>query len=117
MTKSYQKYRSRIIFISSCVVMVWLCLSIRLIKIMAFDSNHYRQIGFKQSQKQEPLNAVRGNIFDRNEVQLTKNIIHYSIGAHPQKIENKNKLASDLSKITGRDIDYYLNRLNYSVLY
>ena len=112
MTKSYQKYRSRIIFISSCVIMVWLCLSIRLIKIMAFDSNHYRQIGFKQSQKQESLNAVRGNIFDRNEVQLTKNIIHYSIGAHPQKIENKNKLASDLSKITGRDIDYYLNRLN-----
>ena len=77
MTKSYQKYRSRIIFISSCVIMVWLCLSIRLIKIMAIDSNHYRQIGFKQSQKQESLNAVRGNIFDRNEIQLTKNIIHY----------------------------------------
>ena len=112
MTKSYQKYRSRIIFISSCVIIVWLCLSIRLIKIMVIDSNHYRQIGFKQSQKQESLNAVRGNIFDRNEVQLTKNIIHYSIGVHPQKIENKNKLASDLSKITGRDINYYLNRLN-----
>ena len=45
---------------------------------MAIDSNHYRQIGFKQSQNQESLNAVRGNIFDRNEVQLTKNIIQLS---------------------------------------
>ena len=112
MTKSYQKYRSRIIFISFGFIFLWSGLSMRLVKIMIFDSAHYRKIGFKQSQKQEPLNAIRGNIFDRNEIQLTKNIIHYSVGVHVEKVKNKNHIASSLSAITGRDSQFYTKKLN-----
>jgi len=112
MTKNYRKYRPRIILVSCSLILIWVGLSLRLVKIMVFDSSYYRKIGFSQSQKQEPLNAVRGNIFDRNQVQLTKNIIHYSIGAHPEKIENKNEVALALAEITGRDVEYYQNKLN-----
>ena len=111
MTKNYQKYRSRIIFVSFAFIFLWTGLSLRLVKIMAFDSAHYRKIGFKQSKTQEPLIAIRGDIFDKNEVQLTKNIIHYSIGVHTEKIKNKDQIATSLSKITGRDFDFYYKKL------
>ena len=111
MTKNYKKYRSRIIFISLGFVLLWTGLSIRLVKIMVFDSSHYRKIGFKQSKTQEPLIATRGNIFDKNEVPLTKNIIHYSVGVHVENINNKNEIATSLSEITGRDSYFYSNKL------
>ena len=111
MTKTYKKYRSRIIFISLGFVLLWTGLSLRLIKIMVFDSSHYRRIGFKQSKTQEPLIALRGNIYDKNGVSLTKNIIHYSVGAHVEKIKNKEEIAISLSKITGRDSDFYSKKL------
>ena len=107
MTKSYQKYRSRIIFISLGFILIWAGLSFRLVKIMVIDGSHYRTIGFKQSKRQEPLVAVRGNIFDKNEVQLTKNIIHYSVGAHVEKIKDIDQIATSLSEITGREFNYY----------
>jgi|TARA_B100001093_G_scaffold19707_1_gene17762 cell division protein FtsI (penicillin-binding protein 3) len=78
---------------------------------MVFDSSHYRRIGFKQSKTQEPLIALRGNIYDKNGVSLTKNIIHYSVGAHVEKIKNKEEIAISLSKITGRDSDFYSKKL------
>ena len=111
MTKTYKKYRSRIIFISLGFVLLWTGLSLRLIKIMVFDSSHYRRIGFKQSKTQEPLIAVRGNIYDKNDVPLTKNIIHYSVGVHVEKVKNKEEIAISLSKITGRDSDFYFKKL------
>ena len=111
MTKTYKKYRSRIIFISLGFVLLWTGLSLRLIKIMVFDSSHYRRIGFKQSKTQEPLIALRGNIYDKNGVSLTKNIIHYSVGAHVEKVKNKEEIAISLSKITGRDSDFYSKKL------
>ena len=111
MTKTYKKYRSRIIFISLGFVLIWTDLSIRLVKIMVFDSSHYRKIGFKQSKIQEPLIAVRGNIYDKNDVPLTKNIIHYSVGVHVEKVKNKEEIAVSLSEITGRDSDFYFKKL------
>ena len=111
MTKNYRKYRSRIIFISLGFIFIWAGLSIRLIKIMVIDGSHYRTIGFKQSKRQEPLLAVRGNIFDKNEVQLTKNIIHYSVGVHVEKIKDIDRIATSLSGITGRDFNFYSKKL------
>ena len=112
MTKNYLKYRSRIIFISLGFLLIWAGLSMRLIKIMVIDGSHYRTIGFKQSKRQEPLIAVRGNIFDKNEVQLTKNIIHYSVGVHAEKVRDIDRIATSLSSITGRDFNFYSKKLN-----
>ena len=111
MTKNYRKYRSRIIFISLGFIFVWAGLTMRLIKIMVIDGSHYSTIGFKQSKRQEPLVAVRGNIFDKNEVQLTKNIIHYSVGVHVEKIKDIDRIATSLSSITGRDFNFYSKKL------
>ena len=55
---------------------------------------------------------ARGNIFDRNDGALTRNIAHYTISVDPSKITEKIVLAKKLHKITGRPLDYYINKLN-----
>ena len=94
------------------MIMGWAMLSARLFQIMVIDSDQYKQQGITQAQKNEKLLAVRGNIYDRNNVPLTQNIIHYSLGAQTFKIKDKTEFASKIANSTGRDIGYYLNKID-----
>ena len=94
------------------MIMGWGMLSARLFQIMVVDSEEYKQQGISQAQKNEKLLAVRGNIYDRNNIALTQNIIHYSLGAQIFKIKDKAEFAAMIANSTGRDIEYYLNKLN-----
>lgn len=79
---------------------------------MVINSDFYRQQGFQQGQRQEILPYVRGNIYDRKNVLLTRNIIHYTLSAHPEKVPDKVVLAKTISTWTKRDPDYYLKKLD-----
>ena len=94
------------------MIMGWAILSARLFQIMVIDSEQYKQQGISQAQKNETLLAVRGNIYDRNNIPLTQNIIHYSLGAQTFKIKDKTEFASKIANSTGRDIGYYLNKID-----
>ena len=87
-------------------------LSARLFQIMVIDSEQYKQQGITQAQKNEKLLAVRGNIYDRNNVPLTQNIIHYSLGAQTFKIKDRAEFAAKIANSTGRDIEYYLKKID-----
>ena len=112
MTKTYLKFRPRVTILSCCIIFAWVGLSARLFQIMVIDSEVYRKQGIRQGQRQEPLLAVRGNIYDTNNTPLTRNIIHYSVGVHPSKVKNKLEFANLISKSTEREADYYLKKLN-----
>jgi cell division protein FtsI (penicillin-binding protein 3) len=79
---------------------------------MIIDSEEYRKQGFSQSQKNEKLMAIRGNIYDRHNKILTNNIIHYSIGVHPSKVKDKVKFANLIANSTDRNFKYYLDKLS-----
>ncbi|MEC7821796.1 MAG: penicillin-binding protein [Candidatus Neomarinimicrobiota bacterium] len=79
---------------------------------MVIDSEQYKQQGITQAQKNEKLLAVRGNIYDRNNVPLTQNIIHYSLGAQTFKIKDRAEFAAKIANSTGRDIEYYLKKID-----
>ena len=79
---------------------------------MIIDSEEYRKQGFSQSQKNEKLMAIRGNIYDRHNKILTNNIIHYSIGVHPSKVKDKVKFANLIANSTDRNVKYYLDKLS-----
>jgi cell division protein FtsI (penicillin-binding protein 3) len=79
---------------------------------MIIDSKEYRKQGFSQSQKNEKLMAIRGNIYDRHNKILTNNIIHYSIGVHPSKVKDKVKFANLIANSTDRNVKYYLDKLS-----
>ena len=93
------------------MIFAWIGLSARLFQIMIIDSDEYRKQAFDQAQKHETLLPVRGNIYDRNNVPLTHSIIHYSLGAHPSKIKDKINFAKIISSVTGKDVDYYIDKL------
>ncbi|NQV37877.1 MAG: transpeptidase family protein [Candidatus Marinimicrobia bacterium] len=111
MTKTYLKYRTRVMIISSLVIMSWAGLAIRLFQVQIMSGERYHARGIQQGQFREPVMAVRGNIFDRNNTSLTRNIIHYSIGAHPSGIRDKEAIAVKVSEVTGRDSEYYMKKL------
>ena len=98
--------------LSCFLILAWVGLTLRLFQIMIIDSEEYRKKGFSQSQRNEILLAVRGNIYDRQNKPLTRNIIHYSIGAHPSKIKNKAELSNLIAKATKKEPNYYINKLN-----
>ncbi len=111
MTKTYLKFRSRVTVLSCFLIFAWVGLTARLFQIMVIDSAAYREQGFSQSQKNETLLAVRGNIYDRHDRPLTRNIIHYSLGAHPSKIKNKQSFSELIAKATGREAENYIGKL------
>ena len=68
MTKTYQKFRSRVSTVSLLIILGWIGLSTRLFQIMVIQSDGYREQGISQGQKNEKLLAIRGNIYDRRNV-------------------------------------------------
>ncbi len=114
MTKTYLKYHSRITVLSSVVLILWAVLAGRLFQIQVVEGEVYHSRGIRQAQVRETIPATRGTIFDRNQLALTANLIHYSIGIHPNKISNANEIAELISRITGKPESIYLSRMNSS---
>jgi len=83
----------------------------RLFQIQILDGSKYREQGSRQAQAQIPIPAVRGNIYDRNNKPLTRNIIKYSFATYPNKIGNPKMLANIMSNHFGRSPDYYNQKL------
>ena len=111
MTKIFIKFRKRINILSFVVLLVWTGICCRLTYVQVIHGKEYRTQGLRQGQSRESLAALRGDIYDRNGVMLTQNIIHYTIAAFPKLVTNKNTIAAALSECTGRDQVYYLDKL------
>ncbi len=112
MTKTFIKYRSRITIVSFLILFSWVGLSVSLFRVQILNGAIYRAEGLRQGQSKESLPAIRGNIYDRNDTPLTRNIIHYTFAAHPSKVKDKQKLAQLMTDVTGRPQDFYLKKLN-----
>lgn len=111
MTKTYLKFRGRITVVSVFILFSWVGLSVSLFRVQILNGAVYRAQGLKQGQSKENLPAIRGNIYDRNNTPLTRNIIHYTFAAYPSKVKDKSELAQTMSKITGRQSEFYLKKL------
>lgn len=79
---------------------------------MILDGDGYRLKGIEQAQTKEILPAVRGNIYDRKNRPLTRNIIQFDLAANPEKIKDRAAFAQEISKVTERPEEYYLKKLN-----
>ena len=112
MTRIYQQYQRRISFLSLLVIFAWGGLGFRLFNIQVANGEKYHEQGHKQGQTKEILPALRGNIFDTNGIPLTRNIIHYTIAADPSIVQDKQNVAKELSKTTGKPINHYIKKLS-----
>ena len=75
-----------------------------MFKVISGASIKWRALSkvLKQSHKKQKLPANRGNIYDRDNRPLTRNIIHYTLSVNPSKVINKKEIAEELSKQTGK---------------
>lgn len=112
MTRIYQQYQRRISFLSLIIIFAWGGLGYRLFNIQIAQGKEYSKQGHRQGQTKEIIPALRGNIFDVNGIPLTRNTIHYTIAADPTQIQNKQSIANELSKSTGKPNNYYLKKLS-----
>ena len=84
---------------SGFFVIFWVGLSVRLFQIQIIDGDELRAIGIDQGEKEQVLNAVRGNIYDRKDAPITQNIIHYSFAVRPNEINSTEEFAETFKKI------------------
>ncbi|MFQ6607715.1 MAG: penicillin-binding protein [Fidelibacterota bacterium] len=112
MTKSFLKFRKRVLFLSSFVVLLWASLAMRYFYIQVFRSSNFTQIVKMQGEEKILLPAIRGTIYDRNYKPLAENVIHYDFAVHPRRVENRELIISTFSSVTGRSEDYYKARLD-----
>ena len=112
MTKTYLKYRTRITVLAGFILVFWAGLCARLFQVQVLNGERYQTAVVQQSQKKQDIPANRGNIFDRNNRPLTRNIIHYTLSVNPTRVKDKTGLATAISKRTGEPKEKYLKKLN-----
>ena len=103
MTKTYKKFRPRVKALAIFVLLGYSILFFRLFQIQVLESSQYQEVIVEQAQRKQILKANRGNIYDRKNRPLTRNVIHYTLSAKPNQVEKKNQLASAISNRTGKD--------------
>jgi len=86
----------------------------KLFSVQVFQGKTHQKTLIAQSQRRENIPAERGNIFDKNNDALTRNIAHYTLSVNPSKINEKELLAQFISQITNKSKDYYIKKLNSS---
>ena len=112
MTKTYLKYRTRITLLAGFILVSWAGICARLFQVQVLNGKRYQTAVIQQSQKKQDIPANRGNIFDRNNRPLTRNIIHYTLSVNPTRVKDKTGLATAISERTGKSKEKYLKKLN-----
>ena len=112
MTKTFLRYRTRITILSCFVILGWCVLCFRLFQIQVLENEIYVGKGFLQGQHKEILEASRGNIYDRNNVLLTRNISHITLCGNPSDITKKKSVAQLLSQCTEKSPSFYKKKIS-----
>ena len=89
---------SRLTVLVLLFVFVWLGLFARLAYVQILPNKKLENLKHKQYESSITLNAVRGNILDRNGIELASSISVYSLFADPHIIKNPKTLSKKISK-------------------
>ena len=112
MTKTYLKYKNRITILAGFILFSWAGLCARLFQVQVLNGSEYKIKVVEQSQKKQIIPANRGNIFDRNNKPLTRNIIHYTLSVNPKKVTDKIAVATAVSERTGEPKKKYIDKID-----
>lgn len=104
-----QKFRIKIIFF--LIILLCFSLTFRLFNLQIKKGDYFLSIARKQREIKKDLPGKRGDIYDREDKLLTSNLILYSVVAEPYKIEDKRRVAKELSRILQIDEKELLYRL------
>ena len=86
--KSNKIHFSRIYYLVAGIILFWIFLEVRLYQVQIKNHDYYTEISANQGQKKVSIQASRGIIYDRNNVQLATNLIQYDLGIDKNKVKN-----------------------------
>ena len=82
-------------------IAAYLLLGLRAAQLQAFDNAALRQRAERQHATNLDVEAVRGEIYDRNGVLLAQSATVYSLAASPARIEDATRTSSELAHVLG----------------
>jgi len=107
---------SRVLLILIIVVLGFGLLFYRLINLQIIRSDELSYFAKRQQTNMQTVKAERGFIYDRNDVLLVynRNVYSFYVDLRMLPKSEKNKLATVLSRTTGKTKNYYLNLMKAS---
>ena len=111
-----QMNNSRVLLILIIVVLGFGLLFYRLINLQIIRSDELSYFAKRQQTNMQTVKAERGFIYDRNDVLLVynRNVYSFYVDLRMLPKSEKNKLATVLSRTTGKTKNYYLNLMKAS---
>lgn len=104
--------RKRILLIGIAFILICISLLGRLFFIQIIKKDEYSKKAVQQRLMSIPLDIERGNIYDRNMIPFTGREIKKYIIAYPDYIQDKNAVASIISKLSSKSTEGILKELN-----
>ena len=104
--------KKRLLAIFLLVSFVFIAIVIKLGYLQLFKGNWLQAKAIDQWTRELPLNALRGNIVDRNGVKLATNYTTFDIYVRPSMVENASNVAYKLSSILGLDYEKTFNKVS-----
>lgn len=109
-----QMLRRTLFVMAVCGIAVFLVLLVRLYKLQIVDHEYYEGLAIEQQLRQAPTSAARGSIYDRDmkplAVSATVDNVYLSPAEIEQYGEDKQLIATELSRILGLDRDDILKK-------
>ncbi|MBT3419430.1 MAG: penicillin-binding protein 2 [Candidatus Magasanikbacteria bacterium] len=105
---------------STAIIIIFALISGRVIQLQVVKGAEYKNIADRNSQRYIPIPAERGLIYDRNGIQLTKNVPNFSLALIPQdlprerrgeKNEAREQVISTLANLVEADQESIRNTL------
>ena len=97
--------KKRLLSVYLLVTFLFLLIIGRLFYLQIIKGGWLQEKAIDQWSRELPLNAVRGDILDRNGVTLATNYSTYDIYVRPSMVENKELVSLELSRILAMDYD------------
>lgn len=109
------KFKKRLLFLLSCMMLSFLFICIRLVFIQFTDGNNLQNKALEQQTRDRLISPIRGSILDRNYVGVALTESVSSISVIHSQIQDYEKTAKILSEKLDLDYNKVLEKINKKV--
>jgi len=102
----------RLLVLKLALLMFFVIVAARLVKIQIIDAPKFQSIARKQYEQKFTLPAVRGNMYDRDGRVLVSNTMYVSFAADPKILgDHDQRVAETFARVFGKTKGHYLSKL------
>jgi len=89
-----------------------LMIAARLVQVQVLDADRFADMGRRQYESRQTVQAERGLLFDRNGHLLASNSVAVSFAVDPQHVEDPERLARTFAEVLGETRQAWLSRIS-----